>query len=37
MEKEVEKQGLVVGHPYLFAFDYESDNNVLSQRWVEKL
>jgi len=37
MEKEVEKQGLIEGHPYLVAFVYESDNNVLSQRLVEKL
>jgi len=37
MEKEVEKQGLIEGHPCLVAFVYESDNNVLSQRLVEKL
>jgi len=37
MEKQVEKQGLIDGHPCLFAFIYESDNNVLSQRLVEKL
>jgi len=37
MEKEVEKQGLIEGHPCLVAFAYESDNNVLSQRLVEKL
>ena len=37
MEKEVEKQGLIDGNPYLVAFVYESDNNVLSQRLVEKL
>ena len=37
MEKEVEKQGLIEGHPCLLAFIYESDNNVLSQRLVEKL
>jgi len=37
MENEVEKQGLVEGYPCLVAFHYESDNNVLSQRWVKKL
>jgi len=37
MEKEVEKQGLIEGHPCLVAFVYESDNNVLSHRLVEKL
>jgi len=37
MEKEVEKQGLIESHPCLVAFVYESDNNVLSQRLVEKL
>jgi len=37
MEKEVEKQGLIEDHPCLVAFVYESDNNVLSQRLVEKL
>ena len=37
MEKGVEKQGLIEGHPCLVAFVYESDNNVLSQRLVEKL
>ena len=37
MEKEVEKQGLIESHRCLFAFIYESDNNVLSQRLVEKL
>jgi len=37
MEKEVEKQGLIEGHPCLVAFVSESDNNVLSQRLVEKL
>ena len=37
MEKEVEKKGLIKGHPCLVAFVYESDNNVLSQRLVEKL
>jgi len=28
MEKEVEKQGLIEGHPCLVAFVNESDNNV---------
>jgi len=28
---------LIEGHPCLVAFVYESDNNVVSQRWVEKL
>ena len=28
---------LIEGHPRLVAFDYESDNNVVSQRLVEKL
>jgi len=37
MEKEVEKQGLIEGYPCLVAFVYESDNNVLSQRLVQKL
>jgi len=37
MEKDVEKQGLIEGHPCLVAFVYESDNNVLSQRLVETL
>jgi len=37
MEEEVEKKGLIEGHPCLVAFVYESDNNVLSQRMVEKL
>ena len=37
MEKEVEKEGLIEGHPSLVAFVYESDNNVLRQRLVEKL
>jgi len=37
MEKKVEKQGLIEGHPCLVAFVYESDNNVVSQRLVEKL
>ena len=38
MEKEVQKQGfLIEGHPFLVAFDYQSDNNVVSQRVVERL
>jgi len=38
MEKEVQKQGfLIEGHACLVAFDYESDNNVVRQRLVEKL
>jgi len=37
MEKVVEKQDLIEGHPCLVAFVYETDNNVLSQRLVEKL
>jgi len=37
MEKEVEKQGSIEGYPSLVAYVYESDNNVLSQRLVEKL
>jgi len=37
MEKEVEKQGLIEGHPCLVAFVYQSDNIVVSQRFVEKL
>jgi len=37
MEKEVEKQVLIEGHPCLVAFVYESENNVFSQRLVEKL
>ena len=37
MEKEVEKQGLIEGHPCLVAFVYESDKNVVSQRLVDKL
>jgi len=28
---------LTEGHPCLVAFDYESENNVVSQRLVEKL
>jgi len=32
-----ETRCLIEGHPYLVAFVYESDNNVLSQRLVEKL
>jgi len=28
---------LIEGHPCLVAFDYGSDNNVVSQRLVEKL
>jgi len=28
---------LIEGHPCLVAFVYESDNNVVSQRLVEKL
>jgi len=28
---------LIEGHACLVAFDYESDNNVVSQRLVEKL
>jgi len=28
---------LTEGHPYLVAFDYERENNVVSQRLVEKL
>jgi len=37
MEKEVEKQGLIEGHPCLVAFVYKSDKNVVSPRLVEKL
>ena len=38
MEKEVEKQAcLIEGRPCSVAFVYESDNNVVSQRLVEKL
>jgi len=37
MENEEEKQGLIEGYPCLVAFVYKSDNNVLSQRLVEKL
>jgi len=38
MEKEVQKQGfLIEGNPCLVAFVYESDNNDVSQRLVEKL
>jgi len=37
MEKEIEKQGLIEGHPCLVAFVYESDNNDVSPRLVEKL
>ena len=33
MEKEVEKKGLIKGHPCLVAFVYESDNNVVSKDW----
>jgi len=36
MEKKVEKQGLIEGHPCLVAFVYESDNIVVSQRLVVK-
>ena len=32
-----ETRCLIEGHPYLVAFVYESDNNVVSQRLVEKL
>ena len=32
-----ETQCLIGGHPSLVAFIYESDNNVVSQRLVEKL
>jgi len=28
---------LIEDHPWLVPFDYESDNNVVSQRLVEKL
>jgi len=28
---------LIEGHPYLVPFDFESDNNVVGQRLVEKL
>ena len=37
MEKVVENNVLYEGHPCLVAFVYESDNNVVSQRLVEKL
>ena len=38
MEKEVEKRRcLIEGHPCSVAFVYESDNNVVSPRLVEKL
>jgi len=38
MEKVVEKQRcLIEGHACLVAFVYESDNNVVSQRLMEKL
>jgi len=32
-----ERRCLIEGHPCLVAFVYESDNNVVSQRLVEKL
>jgi len=32
-----ETRCLIEGHPCLFAFVYESDNNVVSQILVEKL
>jgi len=32
-----ERRCLIEGHPCLLAFVYESDNNVLSQRLVEKV
>jgi len=32
-----ETRCLIEGHPCLVAFVYESDNNVVSQRLVEKL
>ena len=39
MEKQLEKEGiyLIEGHPCLVALVYESDNNVVSQRLVDKL
>ena len=38
MEKEVQKQGfLIEGNPCSVSFVYESDNNDVSQRLVEKL
>ena len=37
MEKVVENKVLFEGHPCSVAFVYESDNNVVSQRLVEKL
>jgi len=33
----IETRCLIEGHPCLVAFVYESDNNVVSQRLVEKL
>jgi len=32
-----ETRCLIEGHPYLVAFVYESDNNVVSKRLVEKV
>ena len=32
-----ETRCLIKGHPRLVAFVYESDNNVVSQRWLEKV
>ena len=36
-KRSIETRCLIEGHPCLVAFVYESDNNVVSQRLVEKL